>query len=214
MQKINTQHNSCVRDPQTRRVCDAGSQSGVKLKKLFQFVHDTIIGLASIYPDISVRLFLHASLAADTLAGKAGEKGGVYSAIAYEFVVQALIVYEEMANSKQKKRAINEIIASLYQCVNFTEEEYENLVTRVTQHAAKLIKKPDQCEMVQLCCHLFWTSDESKKKKYEDTSRVLACLQRCLKIADKCMGDHTDLFVNILNSYLYFYQNKCPTIKS
>ena len=196
------------------RVCDAGSQSGVKLKKLFQFVHDTIIGLASIYPDISVRLFLHASLAADTLAGKAGEKGGVYSAIAYEFVVQALIVYEEMANSKQKKRAINEIIASLYQCVNFTEEEYENLVTRVTQHAAKLIKKPDQCEMVQLCCHLFWTSDESKKKKYEDTSRVLACLQRCLKIADKCMGDHTDLFVNILNSYLYFYQNKCPTIKS
>ena len=169
---------------------------------------------ASIYPDISVRLFLHSSLAADKLAGKAGDNGGAFSSIAYEFIVQALVVYEEMANSKQKKRAINEIIGSLYQCVNFTEDEYSNLVTRVTQHAAKLIKKPDQCEMVQLCCHLFWTSDETKKKKYEDTSRVLACLQRCLKIADKCMGDHTALFVGILNSYLHFYQNKCPTIKS
>ena len=32
-------------------------------------------------------------------------------------------------------------------------------VTRVTQYAAKLLLKPDQNQMVQLCCHLFWTSD-------------------------------------------------------
>lgn len=194
------------------RVKDAGPNCGVKLKKLFQFIHDTMIALASNHADHAVRLFLQSSLAADRLA--ADEGGAGFSAIAYEFIVQALILYEEMANSKQKKRAITEIIGTLYQCVNFSEEEFENLVTRVTQHAAKLIKKPDQCQMVQLCCHLFWTADKECKKKYEDTSRVLACLQRCLKIADKCMGDHTHLFVEILNSYLYFYQNSCPSIKA
>ena len=113
------------------RVCDAGSQSGVKLKKLFQFVHDTIIGLASIIP-ISVRLFLHASLAADTLAGKAGEKGGVYSAIAYEFVVQALIVYEEMANSSRKNVPSTK---SSQRCINVSTSlrRSTKTVTRVTQ---------------------------------------------------------------------------------
>lgn len=194
------------------RVKSAGPSCGVKLKKLFQFIHDTMIALASNHANHAVRLFLQSSLAADRLAGD--DDGAGFSAIAYEFIVQALILYEEMANSKQKKRTITEIIGTLYQCVNFSEDEYENLVTRVTQHAAKLIKKPDQCQMVQLCCHLFWTANKECSKKYEDTSRVLACLQRCLKIADKCMGDHTYLFVEILNSYLYFYQNSCPSIKA
>lgn len=85
-------------------------------------------------------------------------------------------------------------------------------MTRVTQYSAKLLKKPDQCRMVQLCCQLFWANDEKLKKKYEDTRRVLECLQRCLKIADACMGDHTQLFVEVLNSYLYFFEHGCPTI--
>jgi len=184
---------------------------GVKLKKVFQFVHETVTALASNHANVSLRLFLQTALAADRLAGNEGAKG--FTSIAYEFVVQSLILFEEMANSKQKFAAINEIIGTLYQCVNFTSDEYENLVTKVTQYAAKLIKKPDQCRMVALCCHLFWTADKSLKKEYEDPARVLVCLQRCLKIADKVMGDHTQYFVEILNAYIHFYQNACPSIK-
>lgn len=189
----------------------AGAKCPVKLKKLFKFAHETITALAtSSHTIVSLRLFLQTSLAADRLAGSG--RGNDYTAIAYEFIVQSFIIYEEMDNSKQQRAAINQIIGSLYQCVNFEKEEYENLVTRVTQYAAKLLKKPDQCRMVSLCCNLFWAYEAGKKKKYEDTRRVLECLQRCLKIADACMGDHTQLFVEVLNSYLYFFEHGCPTI--
>jgi len=192
-------------------VLAAGAKCPVKLKKLFKFAHETITALAtSSHTIVSLRLFLQTSLAADRLAGSG--RGNDYTAIAYEFIVQSFIIYEEMDNSKQQRAAINQIIGSLYQCVNFEKEEYENLVTRVTQYAAKLLKKPDQCRMVSLCCNLFWAYEAGKKKKYEDTRRVLECLQRCLKIADACMGDHTQLFVEVLNSYLYFFEHGCPTI--
>jgi vacuolar protein sorting-associated protein 35 len=38
---------------------------------------------------------------------------------------------------------------------------------------------------------------------------VLECLQRSLKIADVCMSSsmHVHLFVEILNQYLYYFEN-------
>ena len=53
-----------------------------------------------------------------------------------------------------------------------------------------------------------------KKKNYQNEKRVLECLQRSLKIADVCMASsmHLQLFVEILNEYLIFFERKCPTI--
>lgn len=36
-------------------------------------------------------------------------------------------------------------------------ENYEALAARLTHHAAKLLKKPDQCRAILLCSHLFWS---------------------------------------------------------
>ena len=41
---------------------------------------------------------------------------------------------------------------------------------------------------------------------------MLACLQRSLKIANACMGQQVQLFIEILNAYLYFFDRKCPAI--
>lgn len=188
----------------------AGEKVGVKSKKCFQFVHEIVTALAveAAYRGLSLRLFLQCALRADAFK---------LHKIAYEFIAQSFILYEDIADSKSQIRAMNEICGALHSMTSFSEEDCTNLVTRVTKYSAQLLKKPDQCRMVQLCCHLFWTPEGSPHKKaYEDPGRVLECLQRSLKIADVCMGTslHVQLFVEILNSYMYFFTAKCKTIKA
>ena len=82
--------------------------------------------------------------------------------------------------------------------------------------------------MITLCSHLFWVGgakpppppddaadgSEPPKDAFHDAKRVLECLQRSLKIADVCMTSsmHVHLFVEILNEYLYYFENGNPSI--
>jgi len=50
---------------------------------------------------------------------------------------------------------------------------------------------------------------------YQNPQRVLECLQRALKIADACTAasaTNLQLFVDILEQYIYFYEKKNPII--
>ena len=74
----------------------AREAEGVELatgpRKVLQFVHEIVTALAANCPDISLTLFLQCALAADHCD---------FEAIAYEFITQAFILYEdEMADSK------------------------------------------------------------------------------------------------------------------
>ena len=48
---------------------------------------------------------------------------------------------------------------------------------------------------------------------HKDAKKVLLCLQRALKIANTCMGSQVHLFIEILNKYIYFYNQNCTSIK-
>lgn len=186
-----------------------GKKPSTNIKKLFQFVHEMVTALGSQNPahgEISLQLFLHGAQLADYFG---------FKSIAYEFMTKSFILYEDLGNDhKAQIRSINLIAGTMYQCTKFSKEDCENLITRITQSSAKLLKKPDQCRMVQVCCHLFWATKPKKKKNYQNEKRVLECLQRSLKIADVCMASsmHLQLFVEILNEYLIFFERKCPTI--
>jgi len=174
-------------------------------RKIFQFMHEIVTAMAGSYPDLSLKLFLQCAQGADQCE---------FKAISYEFVSQAFILYEdELTDSKAQLRALISMVGTLLTCRNFDEGDYDALITKTTQYAAKLLKKPDQCRMVTLCSHLFWVGKpEEEGKNYFDEKRVLECLQRSLKIADVCMTSsmHVHLFVEILNQYLYYFENDCP----
>jgi len=176
-------------------------------RKLFQFVHEIVGAMASSgYPEVSLQLFLQCAMGADKCD---------FKAIAYEFISQASILYEdELTDSKAQVRALSTMVGTLLECRNFTAEDYDTLITKTTQYGAKLLKKPDQCRMVTLCSHLFWVGKESDEHKYHDPRRVLECLQRSLKIADVCMSSsmHVHLFVEILNQYLYYFEKENEVI--
>lgn len=55
-----------------------------------------------------------------------------FPAIAYEFVKEALLLYEsEISDSKVQVQALTEVIGTLLNCQNFPTEDYEALIHKV-----------------------------------------------------------------------------------
>ena len=117
-------------------------------RKIFQFVHETATALAGVAPARALRVFLAAALEADAQC---------LGAISYEFVSQAFILYEdELPDSKAQVRMLRSMVGTLLGKQNCDAADYDALAAKATQYAAKLFRKPDQCQMVAACSHLFW----------------------------------------------------------
>ncbi|XP_065675413.1 vacuolar protein sorting-associated protein 35 isoform X2 [Hydra vulgaris] len=179
-----------------------------KCQKIFQFCHQTICALSKAeYAELSLRLFLQGALAADQQRFTNAET------VAYEFMSQAFAIYEdEISDSKAQLAAITLIIGTFEKMVCFSEENHEPLRTQCALAASKLLKKPDQCRGVSVCSHLFWSGrvnneDDTEKVECHDGKRVMECLKKSLRIANQCMDPtvQVQLFVEILNRYLYYY---------
>lgn len=175
----------------------------VSAKKVFQFVHGSCTQLVQCNAQAALRLFLMAAIVAD---GANLRFPGSYEAITYEYLTQALVCYEEeISDSKSQFNLISEFVGSVVGHIHTLEKEnYENISAKITQHAAKLLKRPDQCRAILTCSHLFWNNESVR-----DSRRVLECLQKCLKIADiavQSSTSHVCLFTDILDKYIYYYE--------
>jgi len=174
-------------------------------KKVLQFVYKTITALVSCSPEMAFHLWLQCAKV--TEACKCTKADTAFCA---EFLSQALICYEEEINdSREQSRCLSLMINTVRQLTTISEEEYDNFCSKLSQHAAKLLKKPQQCKAVLLCSHLFWA--DIKK----DSGHVLQCLQKCLKIADNAIqtsSDNVGLLVEILDRYIYFFEADLPDI--
>lgn len=122
--------------------------------QVLQFTHEIVTALASKHDALSVscvHLFLQCALVADRCA---------FDAIAYEFITQAFIVYEDqITRARDQWRALELMVASLRVTCNLSRANYETLATKTTQYAARLLKKKDQALMVLKCAHLFWVRE-------------------------------------------------------
>lgn len=120
-------------------------------REVLQFVHEMVTALASKLEQMSVtcvNLFLQCALVSDDCK---------FEAIAYEFITQAFIVYEDqITHSREQWKALELMVTSLRATRNLSSANYEVLATKTTQHAAKLLKKHEQAAMVLNCAHLFW----------------------------------------------------------
>ncbi|KAF9583587.1 Vacuolar protein sorting-associated protein 35, partial [Lunasporangiospora selenospora] len=187
-----------------------------RCSKLFRFINQVISSLYNKVeiPEIVLRLFL--------LAGQSADECG-FEDICYEFFVQAFTIYEEsISESKAQFQAIMLMVGTLQTTSCFSIDHYDTLITKCALHGAKLLKKPDQCRAVYTCSHLWWGTmivgqneeGEEAAQPYRDGKRVLECLQKALKIADSCMDSVTnvELFVEILNRYIYYFEKQNDTV--
>jgi len=177
-----------------------------KAQKVFVFAHDATKSLAKTdLPELSVRLYLQCAQAANTC-------GDSFETIAYEFVKEALVIYEEqISGSAAQLNAIILTIGTLQSMTVFGEDNYETLTTQTALYSSKLLKVPDRCRAIYLVSHLFWTPGSEQKK---DDKRVLEAFRKGLKVADTYLDSSIkiNLFVEILNECLYYFENNCESI--
>ncbi|KAL7513538.1 hypothetical protein ACHAXN_012011 [Cyclotella atomus] len=190
----------------------------VNCRKILVFLQKSVAMLATSSPELAFKFYLEIAVATDLLAFSVrsnNKDSAEFSGIAYDFMTQAFLVYEDdFSDSKAQVRSITSIVGSLLSCRTFERTDYEALITKTAQYAAKLLKKPDQCRMVCLVSRLFYVVNEDANA-YRNPQRVLECLQRSLKIADACsMSSSANLilFVEILDYYVYYYEIENPAI--
>jgi len=185
-----------------RDVVAQGSEAEVSIKKVFQFLHQTVQALAEQgSPDTALRLYLECALASDAAANEP---------ITYEFFTQAFLIYEEeVSDSRAQVSSLQLFMGALTRITCLGQENRDSLVHKCAGYSSRLLKKPDQCRAAYLCSHLFWT------EAVKDSENVLLCLKRALKIANKAQevasatstGESVSLglFVEVHNKYLYFF---------
>lgn len=174
-----------------------------KCQKIIQFCHTTITSIAKAeLPDLALRLFLQGALC----IGQIGYSN--HEAVAYDFMTQAFSIYEdEISDSKAQLAAITLIISTVEQMTCFSEENAEPLRTNCALAASKLLKKADQCRGVVTCASLFW-SGKKDNEEMRDEKRTLECLKKGARIVQQCLDVNVQvqLYVELLNSYLYYYE--------
>jgi len=172
--------------------------------------------VARVNPVLGMKLYLEVALVADSLVVAVEDDTVDYAAISNELFTQAFALYEDgAAEQKMQQRCIEAVIGALIAARSLKGQEYEGLITRTAQFAAKVVKKPDQCRLVALCAYLFFPVDTNSDMKYSNPQRALECLQRALKLADACTATNPSnvrLFVELLEHYVFFFEHKNPAI--
>jgi hypothetical protein len=120
-----------------------------KGKKVLEFVHQTIGGIAKTEgcSELAMRLYLQAALD----GGRLG-----FETVSYDFMARAFAIYEELAKAEAQFQGLSLIIGTLQRATTFSTDNYDTLVGKSAQYAAKLLQKEAQCRGVYLVSHLFW----------------------------------------------------------
>ncbi len=200
---------------------------------LYRFMHQTLSSLYTRVNPAAAELCLRLFVSCGQVADQCG-----FEEFAYEFFAQAFTIYEDsISDSRAQFQAVCIVAGALQMTRGFGKENYDTLITKAALHGSKLLKKPDQCRAVYLASHLWWCTEVPGREEdpktvsemmdltnilganvleqfYRDGKRVLECLQRALRVADACMDTavSVELFVEILNRYVYYFDQQNETV--
>ena len=117
-------------------------------------------------PEICLHLFLVAAQVADDCR---------LEELAYEFFVQAFVIYEEsISESRAQLSAITGVISGLQTTRVFGNDNYDTLITKAALHGSKLLKKSHQATAVLFASHMWWQEAVPGRPKDDRVSVNLA----------------------------------------
>uniref|UniRef100_A0A1I8AX68 Vacuolar protein sorting-associated protein 35 n=1 Tax=Meloidogyne hapla TaxID=6305 RepID=A0A1I8AX68_MELHA len=136
------------------------------------------------------------------------------SEITYEFISKAFSVYEEeISESREQVQSLTLLIATITQIKSLVDESHEPLRNQCALYASKLLKRPDQAQMICLVARVFWYSKVSdlNGECKKDGLRTAECLKKATKIASQCMEElmQCSLFMHILIVKIHFFEENC-----
>eukprot|EP00931_Biecheleriopsis_adriatica_P037583 TRINITY_DN21546_c0_g1_i1.p1 TRINITY_DN21546_c0_g1~~TRINITY_DN21546_c0_g1_i1.p1 ORF type:complete len:826 (-),score=207.57 TRINITY_DN21546_c0_g1_i1:104-2581(-) len=185
------------------------SPPAVSMKKVFQYIHKTNTALAQSSPELALQLWITAAVTADQVERVTGAQGS-YEPICYEFLTQALVIFEEeITESPKQYKCIQAMVGALCKISALDGENFDTACQKITRHAARLLKKPLQCRAVSACSQLFWCDAR------QDAKRVRECLERCLKTCEAIVqsdSSQVGLWVELLDRYIYYFEADCEEV--
>lgn len=162
----------------------ANEPRAASCRKILVFLQKSVAMLAPVDPELALKLYLEVAVATDglarsTAAGGHARPSAEQTSIAYDFLTQAFLVYDdEVSDPSAQVRSITSIVGSLLACETFEDADYEALITKTAQFSAKLLRKPDQCRMVCLCSRLFYVGGEGVSARERGSGVPPSCLSR------------------------------------
>ncbi|KAJ1665590.1 retromer complex subunit Vps35 [Coemansia sp. RSA 1813] len=193
--------------------------------------------------ELALQLFLMSAQAASMSPAFRGESAleeAAYEFIVQAFTVYE----EHINESRAQYQSLMLVINALHASRNFSAENYETLAAKCVQHGSRLLKRPDQTRLAYACAQLWWKTlpdselippptdpgqDEAEVERvhaervelekraieqHNNGDKVLAHLQRSLKVADSCLDPvlSVRLFVELLNQSAVHYERRCLAV--
>jgi len=171
------------------------------LKILLQLVNKII----EVDPELGLKLSLQCALC---IHNHDPEKN--HEEIAYEFISQALILYQdELSDAAAKSHAITLALSTLAYVSCFEEDNSETLVHNTAQYAHKQSTKTAEVRGALQATELFWT------EAVKNDQRVLHYLKRAEKCAENIGSTNESvlLLIDTLNKYISFLLRDVSTIE-
>eukprot|EP01133_Synstelium_polycarpum_P019052 gene19052-22809_t len=171
--------------------------------KIFNFVMETIKALHDIkLSDLSFRLYLQAVQTADKCSLQKTTK---------DFAIKALLIFQEdIADFKAQVSALTILISTLNSLTLPDVDLYETLAGQTIKQASRLLTPQDQAKLISLCSHLFWV--DHSDRQYKNTDSVLQALKKSLSIISNESNPGLNVFVDILNECLYYFDKNSGAI--
>ncbi|KAJ2702760.1 retromer complex subunit Vps35 [Coemansia sp. IMI 209128] len=193
--------------------------------------------------ELALQLYLASAQAASMSPAFRDEKAleeAAYEFVVQAFTIYE----EHINESRAQYQALILVINALHASRNFSAENYELLVAKCVQHGSRLLKRPDQTRVAYACAQLWWKTlpdselvpppleagqdeaqvehahaerveqERSAIEQHNNGDKVLAQLQRSLKVADSCLDPvlSVRLFVELLNQSTMHYERRCLAV--
>jgi len=103
----------------------------VTIQKVFSQISDLLGEITTDYPEITLKLYCQSAQVIDKIVNKSDE----LEEIAYDFISNSLIVYQdELSDSDEKLKAIKLIVSTISHLECFDNDNYDTLASNAAQY--------------------------------------------------------------------------------
>lgn len=177
------------------------------VQRVYGSINDILPAVSSEYPELAFKLSLNAAVSVNDIK----VERSAFEETCQGFLDIALQIFQEGKIEGDKKMQLLILFVGTITSIHMLPKETLMLIiTNLQQASQTLAKRSDQCVAMLNCSHLFYHDS------VKDLNKVQECLTKAKRFADFSMTNapNLNLFVLILNKYLYYIEKGADFVKS
>ncbi len=173
---------------------------------IFKSIEEVIDIIRQEFQENAFRLFLNTATNINSMKSEQES----FSESCYDLLNNCLSILQDAKVDADKKLGLlNLFISSICNINCLSKDKLIQIVNSIVQFSQTLQKRSEQCLAILNCSHLYYT------EICKDMNKVQDCLVKAKRFADFAMSNpqNLNLFVFILNKYLFYIEKGCDTLK-